>query len=254
MVMDAATRDAFIRALDEDPEFYQAVRRRLLSEELISLPERLAAFIEATEQRIAALDTNLTDFIAEQREFNRQTLEHQKRTDAHNARTDAHLESIDAHAARTDTRIDRMMDDIAFIKGNVVIYAAQDHHEFILEELGFNFVKMLSRDEIVSMLREADPDGDIPFGDRRSFYAADVVIRVADGQSAIHYVVMEASFTADHRDTNRAIRNAEFLTRFTGCPAHPVIVSVRNDREIQPLLDDGTVHWYQVTEQDLQPH
>ena len=260
MVMDTATRNAFLRALDEDPTFYEEVRRRVLGDELLALPQRLAEFIEATERRLASLETTLTDFTAEQREFNanqlaftaeqrefnRQTLEYQKRTDEH-------LASIDAHAARTDARIDRILDDLGLIKGRVVIYAAQAHHEFILEELGFNFVKMLPRDEIVSMLRDADAAGDIAFSDRRSFYEADVVIRVTDSQDAIHYVVMEASFTADRRDTNRVVRNAEYLTRFTGCPAHPVIVSLRNDREIQPLLDDGTVHWYQLTEQDLLP-
>ena len=274
MVMDTATRNAFLRALDEDPTFYEEVRRRVLGDELLALPQRLAEFIEATERRLASLETTLTDFTtaqsefnaeqrefnanllafttaqsafnAEQREFNRQTLEYQKRTDEH-------LASIDAHAARTDARIDRILDDLGLIKGRVVIYAAQAHHEFILEELGFNFVKMLPRDEIVSMLRDADAAGDIAFSDRRSFYEADVVIRVTDSQDAIHYVVMEASFTADRRDTNRVVRNAEYLTRFTGCPAHPVIVSLRNDREIQPLLDDGTVHWYQITEQDLLP-
>ena len=143
---------------------------------------------------------------------------------------------------------------MGILKGNVVIYAARAHHEFILDELGFNFVTMLSRSEIVSMLRNADPTGDISFADRRSFYEADVIIQVTDSEGAIHYIVMEASFTADHRDTSRAIRNAEFLTSFTGCPAHPVIVSVRNDRAIQPFLDNGTVHWHQVFEQDLLPY
>ena len=73
MALDAATRSAFLRALDEDPEFYQAVRQRLLSEELLSLPHRLAVFIEATNRRIEALDTTLNDFIVEQREVNERT-------------------------------------------------------------------------------------------------------------------------------------------------------------------------------------
>ena len=90
MVLDVATRNAFLRALDEDPTFYEEVRRRVLGEELLSLPQRLAEFAQATERRLASLETTLTDFIAEQREFNRQTLEHQKRTDERLASIDAH--------------------------------------------------------------------------------------------------------------------------------------------------------------------
>ena len=253
MVLDAATQNAFLRALDEDPAFYEAVRRRVLGDELLALPQILADFIAATDRRLTTLETTLTEFTTEQREFNRQTLEHQKRTDEHFQRLDERADRADERADRIEARLDRVIDDLAFVKGHVIGRAAQDFHEQILEQLGFNFVKMLSRNDLVSMLRSAD-SADIPFGDRRSFYNADVVLQVSDQHNATHYVAVEASFTADHRDTDRAIRNSEFLTRFMGCPAHPVIVSVSNDREIQPLLDAQTVHWFHIDERDIQPN
>ena len=144
------------------------------------------------------------------------------------------------------------MDDLGFIKGNIVGRAAQDHFEQISEQLGFNFVRMLSRNDLINMVRNGDA-ADIAFGDRRSFYNADVVMEVADDTDGTHYVAVEASYTADLRDTARAVRNAEFLTRFMGRPAHAVIASVGNDRQIKPLLDDGTLHWFQIFDRDIQP-
>ena len=64
---------------------------------------------------------------------------------------------------------------------------------------------------------------------------------------------MEASYTADHRDADRALRNVEFLTQFTGLPAYPCIVSVRNDRELSPDVLQGNVFWYPILDQFWEP-
>ena len=56
-------------------------------------------------------------------------------------------------------------------------------------------------------------------GVRRSFYLADLVAKVEDQDGNQLFIVAEASYTADERDTQRAISNAEFLTRFTGINA-----------------------------------
>ena len=44
MAMDTDTRRAFLQALDEDAEFRQEVRSRLLSRELLELPETVCRF------------------------------------------------------------------------------------------------------------------------------------------------------------------------------------------------------------------
>ena len=49
-------------------------------------------------------------------------------------------------------------------------------------------------------------------------------------------------------------RNAGFLTRFTGQPAHAVIASRQNDYAVQRLVENNTVHWFQLTDVDLQPN
>ncbi len=96
--------------------------------------------------------------------------------------------------------------------------------------------------------------GGIHRSDLLSFYRADLVMEALDHDNNTHYVAMEACYTADARDTDRVSRNAGFLTRFTGQPAHGVIASRQNDRAVQRRVKNKTVHWFQLTEGDLQPN
>ena len=74
-----------------------------------------------------------------------------------------------------------------------------------------------------------------------------------DAGGDTHYIAVEASYTGATRDTTRARRNAEMLQRFTGCPAHAMVASVRNDQDIQAEVDGGEVHWYALDPDDFRP-
>jgi len=83
----------------------------------------------------------------------------------------------------------------------------------------------------------------VPIDVRRSFRNAHMVIEGAD-ETGTSYIVIEISHKADTRDTDRAIRNAELITRFTGRPAQRVIASVRNDCTVEELIVSGAIDWY----------
>ena len=108
------------------------------------------------------------------------------------------------------------------------------------------------RHRLRRMLRQHDP-ADLPSGDRRSFYVADLVALVQDPDGNELYIAAEASYTADERDTRRAIRNAQLINGFTGMTAVPVIASLGNDQAVQQLVDDGAIRWFQFQPRDLQP-
>ena len=60
------TIEDLIRVLDENPEWLEALRARLLTRELLEMPQKLAAFVEATERRFEAIDQR---FEASDRQF-----------------------------------------------------------------------------------------------------------------------------------------------------------------------------------------
>ena len=142
--------------------------------------------------------------------------------------------------------------NIGILKGNVARRLLRVHHDTILEIFELEFVRTLGRDDLTGMVRNSGVAAQIEFGQRRSFYAADMVLEGTDAEGNTHYVAAEASFTADRRDTSRALRNAEFLTRFTGQPAHPMVASVANDNAVQELVDQGTIRWLQLDEREIE--
>ena len=248
MTLSTATQEEFLRALDRDPEFRQRVRQRVLSAELIEMPERLA---ELTQQ-VAAIASDLSEFKARQAEFNARQEEFNAEQRERNAGQDEFNSEMREFVAEQRQFNRRVENDLGILKGSVAIRATQDHFEIILDELGFDYVKLLTRHDLVAMMRGGD-SADISTGDRQSFYRADLILEACDDAELTHYIAVEASYTADRRDTDRVLRNAGFLTRFTGCPAHAVISSVSNDHDVQSLVDDGTVRWHRLTDRDLQP-
>ena len=129
---------------------------------------------------------------------------------------------------------------------------AREMADDIAERFGFEMIEVLNGQDLRQMLRQHNP-ADIAPGARRSFYLADMVGRVIDQQGNEFFLATEASYTADQRDSDRAIRNAEFLTRFTGMSAMPVVASRHNDREVQRLVEAGTIRWFEFDQRDLSP-
>ena len=168
-------------------------------------------------ERFAQFAEYVNDFIARQEAFNR----------------------------RTDV-------SIGILKGNAARRLVRDHAETILDQLGLDFVQIVARNDLIRMARQSGLANEVEAGERRSFYAADLVLEGIDADGNTRYVAAEASFTADRRDTDRAQRNAQFLTRCTGQPAQPIIASVGNDREVAELVDAGAVGWFQLEEREFE--
>ena len=220
MAVFTATQEEFLRLLDENAEFRQQVRQRILSQELIELPERFAVFASRVDE-----------FITEQRTINAE----QRETNA-----------------RVEKRLQGIADDIGMLKGNVAVRATRDNAERIVEQvLNLHPLSILSRSDLIAMLRPKAPEIERTW--RNSFYQADLVMQCEADDGTVHYMAAEASYTTDRRDTDRALRNADLLTRCTNAPAHAVVASVRNDHEVQALVDAGKVHWFQLTNRDLTP-
>ena len=207
------TSDDLLKLLAENTEFYQAVRRLILSDELIELPERFARFT-----------TEVHDFIIRQERFNE----------------------------RIETAIARIEVSIGELKGNTARFVVDAQIDDIAEQLEFTFKDTLSRQQLRQLIRRhghTDEDK----RNRQSFVHADLVMIAEDAGGDTHYIAVEASYTGDTRDTTRARRNAEMLQRFTGCPAHAMVASVRNDQDIQAEVDGGEVHWHALDPDAFRP-
>ncbi len=254
MALETAVRTEFLRLLEQDADFRTEVRRQLLTAELIELPERFAAFAGRVDEFIVGQQTFNARATERLDGIDKQLADHNARFDGIDQRLDrmdTRFDGIDQRLDRMDARMQAITDDLGDLKGHAAGRAVRDHAETLPDLLGLAHVATLDRRDLVGLLAPAASE--IAAGDRQSFFRADLVVEARAADGSVCYVAVEASYTADRRDSDRARRNAGYLTRCTGRPAHAVVASLRNDRNVQALVDAGTVHWHRLTEKDLDP-
>ena len=228
---DIRAVERLMQTLDENPALLEAVRSRVLTRELLELPQQHARLTERVDQ-IAEQLAQLTERVGQlTAAFNQFA-----------ANTDRRLEAM-------ERGIHRLQVDFGTFRSEVAVNTALRNSAAIAVDLGLTRTGEVSQDELVAMARASDTAG-IPGNYLRSFYLADLVLKAVDDDGRQHYIAVEASHTADMRDTRRAIRNAHYLTRFTGHPAHAVVVAMRIDWEIEGQIASGEVHLFQLKERN----
>ena len=213
------TLDDSLQALDDNPAWRDAVRARLLGEDLLQLPAQFNTFAERQQET--------------------------------NERLEGTLEELRRMNANAEARMNRMESDIGSVKGWFVLARLKDFMVDFIEVMNCELAHVLDVNELALMskrIADATPD------ELRSFRRADMVMlagdRAANGSPV--YLAVEASYTASENDTDRAERNAKFLADVTGIRAIPVIASVRNTREVVDLIESGNVRWYEIEERYIQ--
>ena len=214
------SEEDFLRALDENPQWREAVRSRILGDELMQLPARFNAFVDRVEafmERTEEFMVRMQRFVEEQTAINNRLIQ----------------------------RMDRMEGDFSAFKGEYARQRTVEDAWGIARDMGLEYVRTLSREDLGRFAENALDRGSLRErrDQLRSFRNADLIIETKDG-TATKYVAIEVSFTADHRETDRAERNAQLLTEFTGDTAIPAVASVRNDKYVERRVELGQVYWH----------
>ena len=199
------SQEDFLRALRENPEWRRAVRAEILGDEILGLPAALEV-----------LSKTLTKFISSQEQFNQRQEQFNRKASA---------------------RFQRIESDISSLKGDYARSKTIEDANGIASDMGLQYIRTLTRADLFQMVQATDTDT----ATARSFRNADLVIETHNGTDT-RYVVMEISFTADHRDYGRATRNASLISQFTGTPAQAAIASVRNDDYVTQMVQSGAIH------------
>ena len=227
------TIEEMVRILDANPELAETLRARLLTRELIELPETLASFIAATTKQFEEIASRF------------------EQIDQRFEQIDRRFDIIDQRFDLVDRRFHQMEIDMGYLKGSHARTAAIREAELIASEMGMRWVRNVSPGDLLEMLHGADTTG-LSAGDTRSFIRADLIIEATRENDESCFIAVEVSFTADGRDTERAIRNARWLTNFTGKPSQPAVASMRLDRRIEDAVNAGQVFWYELEPEDME--
>ena len=233
------TIEDLMGVLDDNPVWLEALRSRVLSREVLELPRIVSELARSSTHRFDRIDQRF-DQIDQRFE----------RADQRFDQIDQRFDQIDQRFDRADLRMDRLENDIGVLRGAHARNSAVEYADEIAGDLGLEMVRVLRGAEIRALARSKGTK-DIPANDLRSFGAADLIIEARDGKDETCYVAVEVSFTANGRDTRRAIRNAGYMARFTGKRTYSVVTGLRKDEVIQKAIASGDVYWYQLSPEAL---
>ena len=240
-------------AMERDPALRDALRRYILTDEVLALPAQVKALTEAVEA-----------LVNESREL--RTGQEQLRADVGELRADvadlrAGQEQIRAEVGelRADvaelragqeelrTNVGRMGGDVSRLLGtNYEGKATVAAPRLARRILGLANPTVVGRgwaNNLVLPLPEADQaaeKGDITWEEADDLVLADVIVRATEQNGAPVYVLAEISITVQERDRVRAHRRAALLEKATGVTTIPVVIGIEEET---PAGDSGVAFW-----------
>lgn len=234
--------------LEEHPEWRAEIRRLVLTDDLLEMPARM----ERQEIRMDNLETRMDRLEA--------ALERLVDTTAALAeQVAATNQSLEEFRNETNQRFNRVESDIGDLKGHFMEGTAREEALLIATNMGLQWVSTLPKGATALIWSEAESAGltaGISSDDRKSFGRADLVMEAMTPQGERCYIAVEASYTANGRDTRRVGRNARFLSRFTNLPTFAAVACVRIDNRVSDIVaeqdawttDSQKIYWHELPE------
>ena len=199
------------RLLEQRPEWRVRLRRLVLSDELLALPEQMSSLRTEIDRRF------------------QQIAETQQQTDARmtalaeaQQQTEARLAALTEHVATLTQTVGTLVNDVAKLKGFGLENRYQTRGHAYFGRL-LRRAHVLSSDEITVLIDDATDGGVLTQAQADEILLADVIVRGKRREdNAAVYLVVEVSWGVGVHDVERAASRARLLSR-VGTPAIPVV-------------------------------
>ena len=282
------TIEDLLRLVRENEEVRAALRREVLTEELLALPAQFIAMRETQasmqQTQNAILETQASmqeSLVALQESFvamQESLVALQESFVAMQETQNSMLEEL------RETRRDisalhgmyrQQHEDFGRFRGSYAADAARRNRGEIalifarLRSMRNLRVRALDSDERSDMLDEHyDAVTALNLRDRawQTFDVPDLIVEVTARRSSApgFYIAIEASYTGDMEDLLRATDHAKILRSATGLDAYPIVAGVRIGSSIRDKVfedvthfirinDEDTALWYQISEAHMEP-
>ena len=242
-----------VQLLEDRPEWRAEMRRLVMSDEYLAVPEQIAELQRQTaeqqsqtaelQRQVAELQRQVAELQRQVAELQRQVAELQRQV-AELQRQVAELErkveqlQIEVAELRRDleqlridmerrfgqvqVRLDQLTTDVAQLKGDNLERRYREHAYSYFGRL-IHKSRVIGKQQLFEMLDEAVEHGVLSQGDREQVGWADLVMSgrwIADGRQVI--VLAEISVLVDLNDVQRAADRAGLLAKL-GTPVVPVV-------------------------------
>jgi hypothetical protein len=224
----------FIRLIETRPEWRTELRRLVLTNELLAVPEQLAELRARSEQQFIAL------------------AEAQQRTEARltalaeaQQRTETQVATLTVQVTALTRTVQTLVDDVGELKGQNLEAAYRSKGPVYFSRL-LRRPHVLTPDELTALIEGARDRGALSEVDARQLYDTDLVVRgrrLEDGTEV--FLVVEVSWGVGPYDVERAAERAVLLSH-TGLTALAVVAGKRILPEAATLARQTQV--WQITD------
>ena len=226
-----------LTALERHPEWRAALRQQILGEELLELPALFARFATETTRRLDVLTEDLASFKAT-------TNERLDRLTADVGSLKADVGTLKADVGSLKADVGTLKNDVGSLKGAHAETKARVSIAVIADELDLEHRRIVPGIELRRLARHIGAD--LRDDAIKSFVASDIIAETIDAKGNTTYLAVEASYTGDLHDADRAQSHAALMQRFTNKPCRAVVASARNNDRLRELIDSGKVAWHQL--------
>ena len=221
-------------AIERNPALRDALRRHILTDELLQMPVRL----ERVEEDIGVIKGDVA------------TLKEDVSTlKEGQARLESDVGTLKEGQARLESDVGTLKEDVSRIGGNVSNLMGSDYeshvaayiHRSLRRELKINATVLSTqknRQPLIELLDRAEGQGNITLEDNDKLNDVNIVLTVDDSDE---YILGEISITVQQDDVRRATEWAAILAKATGSRVTPVAIGAAEDPnmnrgEVQVLL------------------
>ena len=215
-----------VALLTQHPEWRADLRRLVLTEELLALPQIVRDLVEVQqriEQQVAQLATAQQHTEQQVAQLTQQV-----------AQLTQQVAQLTEGQRRTERQIVRLQDDVGELKG-IVLEQRYRNRAFAYFSRLLRRMHTVTDDELVILLEEAVARGVLSEDGMHEIARADVVVQGQRRESPGEvYLVVEVSWGVGPGDVERAVRRAALLGQ-TGLQTMPVVAGERITDEAAEL-------------------
>ena len=223
-----STTADLLRLLREDPDFRDEVRRLVLSQELLELPERFARFEGYVERQFAEIRGDITEMRGDIAKNTSDVSE--IRGDIGRLNGGEYERKVSSSFTSYASSIFRLRNNRRLRRNRLLLGARRD-----------------PADDFEETLDGAVENGQISDDELEDLREADAIMMGLDQGSAV-YFVGEFSVTVNNHDIDRAIARAAILGRATSSDAWPMVIGDTIPDPQRARAEAEGVAWRQVAE------
>ena len=228
-------------AIERNPALRDALRRHILTDELLQMPvrlERVEEDIGTIKGDVATLKEDVSTLKEGQARLEGDvgTLKEDVSTlKEGQARLEGDVGTLKEGQARLESDVGTLKEDVSRIGGNVSNLMGSDYeshvaayiHRSLRRELKINATVLSTqknRQPLIELLDRAEGQGNITPEDNDKLNDVDIVLKVDDGDE---YILGEISITVQQDDVRRATEWAAILAQATGEQGNPQLPSAQ---------------------------